>query len=48
MWPWSCVGIGRRNWTCGESREICEEGGDCGEGAESDAGGGEARGARED
>ena len=32
----------------GEPREICEEGGDCGEGAESDAGGRGARGARED
>jgi hypothetical protein len=30
----------------GEPREICEEGGDCGKVAESDAGGGEARGAR--
>jgi hypothetical protein len=33
----SCVGIGRAGHG-GESREICEEGGDCGEGAESDVG----------
>jgi hypothetical protein len=37
-----CAGHG------GEPREICEEGGDCGEGVESAARGGGARGARED
>jgi hypothetical protein len=43
----SRVGIGRAGHG-GEPREVCKEGGDCGEGAESDAGGGGARGARED
>jgi hypothetical protein len=41
----SCVGIGRAGHG-GQSHEICEEGGDCGEGAESDVEGGGARGAR--
>jgi hypothetical protein len=43
----SRVGIGRAGHG-GEPREICEEGGDCGQGAESDAGGGGVRGACDD
>jgi hypothetical protein len=43
----SRVGIGRAGHG-GEPHEICEEGGDRGKGAESDAGGGGATGACED
>jgi hypothetical protein len=42
----SRVGIGRAGHG-GEPREFCEAGGDCGKGAESNPGGGGARGARE-